>query len=174
MLHLVQNMALKSLKNLFNIFIRMKNFNNNNSQFKSRLLKSFMISGKKNKSELLLPRTAKKFQKKSKKKFQSVFQRLVIFQAQAFKIRNISMKRKKSRASYNFFFFSTQYFRLMSLFKIFNKHIRQSYSSKKYYLNFAQELLKYEQNVKTNLSMINNEVSQKVLDNKRFLSKYKW
>lgn len=153
---------IKSIKNIQTISL------------KTKLINILMISGKKISAEKLLLNFVKKIQKSSKKYFQKLIQLAIIYLTPTFKLNESIIKKGKRKAINNSFsFIRSDVFRVQISFKSIRDFLVSNKKSNQSYIKLVEEVL-LASNLKGNSVDKKTELQNRILVNKRYLSKFHW
>lgn len=148
---------------------------NKKINLKNKIINQIMINGNKKTSEILLIKTAKQFQKQSKKQFQKVFQLAIVNYMPVFRLNEISNKKRKKKQRKiklvpSFIPDKTKKTFLSVKFVIKNLKKEKGES----FLNtLNKKLILFADNKKAFVNQ-KDEIQKKVVENKRYLENYRW
>lgn len=141
---------------------------------KSKMVNSLLINGKKNTSEKILLKFAKRLQKSTNKNFKSLLQLALINSTPTFKINKQVMKRGKRKAIKTTpLFIMNESLRVSTALKSLKQIVLKNKNSMFFYEAFVKEILSTS-TLKSDVVDHKNDLQKQVLINKRYLSKYRW
>lgn len=147
---------------------------NKKFDLKSKLVSTLMIHGKKNTSEKILLKFAKRLQKSTNKNFKGLLQLALINSTPTFKINEQVIKKGKRKAIKNTpSFIANESLRITTSLKSMKQVVSKSKGSMFFYEMLAKEILSTSA-LKSQVVDKKNELQKQVLINKKYLSKFRW
>lgn len=141
---------------------------------KNQIVNSFMKNGKKHTGEKILLNFSKLLQKSTQKHFQAIIQLAIIHLTPAFKLNEQTMKKGKRKSrKITLSFIIKDSLRVMSALKFIKDVVQKDRSLSSFSNRLCKELL----NTSTHESLSierKTKLQNKILLNKRYLSKFRW
>lgn len=147
---------------------------NKKFNLKSKIVSTLMIHGKKNTSEKILLKFAKRLQKSTSKNFKGLLQLALINSTPTFKINEQVIKKGKRKAIKSTpSFIANESLRITTSLKSIKQVVSKSKGPTFFYETLAKEILSTSA-LKSQVVDKKNELQKQVLINKRYLSKFRW
>ena len=147
---------------------------NNTLHLKHKIVNTLMKSGKKKTGEKILLKFLKSLQKSTDKNFKVLLQSAIINSTSTFKLNEQSIKKGKRKAKKNIpSFIISDSLRIITALKLIKKVSAKNKSSNYFYQSLVDEILASSA-LKGQSVDQKNDVQKQILENKRYLSKFRW
>ena len=147
---------------------------NRRINLKVKIINSLMQSGEKKTSEKILLKALKSLQKSTKKRYKDLVQLFIINSTSTFKLNEQVLKKGKRKVTKSTpSFILENPLRISTSLKTIKRILKRSSQSSSFYSLLSNEILSASQ-FEGKVVEQKNELQKQIIQNKRYLSKFRW